>query len=321
MAVDDSAATDADLAFGEDEGARNITADLLGNDSDPDASDTLSVTAVDTTGTTGLVTLIGGVVSYDPNGAFNALAVGETATDSFTYTISDGNGGTDTATATITINGANDAPTATDDVGATAFETPVTFLIADLLSNDSDPDGDTLQFVNVQTETEGSTTVNGTTSVTFTPDAGFFGEATFTYLINDGNGGSDTATVRIAVAEDTPPAPNPVIGTMNRDRLVGTDEVDRIEGLKGSDYLYGLGDADTFVFGKELVDTVRDRDIIADFEVGLDGIELSTSDYSLIFRPGLAIVLAGPLNDLIYVYGDADEESDLNITVNPDLLL
>ena len=39
---------------------------------------------------------------------FNDLAAGETATDSFTYTVDDGNGGTDTATVTVTINGAND---------------------------------------------------------------------------------------------------------------------------------------------------------------------------------------------------------------------
>ena len=41
---------------------------------------------------------------------FNDLAAGETATDSFTYTVDDGNGGTDTATVTVTINGANDGP-------------------------------------------------------------------------------------------------------------------------------------------------------------------------------------------------------------------
>jgi len=51
-----------------------------------------------------------GTFNYDPNGQFEFLAQGETATESFDYTISDGNGGTDTATATVTINGVNDAP-------------------------------------------------------------------------------------------------------------------------------------------------------------------------------------------------------------------
>ncbi|NVK52153.1 MAG: cadherin-like domain-containing protein, partial [Flavobacteriaceae bacterium] len=118
-AVDDSVATDVDLAFGEDDGARAITADILGNDTDPDIVDALTVIAINTTGTTGLVALVGGVVTYNPNGAFESLASGETATDTFTYTISDGNGGTDTATVTITINGANDTPDAVDDSVAT----------------------------------------------------------------------------------------------------------------------------------------------------------------------------------------------------------
>ena len=108
-AIDDSVATDADLAFGAADGARAITADILGNDADPDTGDTLTVTAIDTTGTIGLATLAGGVVSYNPNGAFASLAIGASAIDIFTYTVSDGNGGTDTTTFTITINGASDA--------------------------------------------------------------------------------------------------------------------------------------------------------------------------------------------------------------------
>ncbi|MCH8044807.1 MAG: cadherin domain-containing protein [Planctomycetes bacterium] len=52
-----------------------------------------------------------GSFTYDPNGAFESLAVDQTATDSFPYTASDGDGGTDTATVTVTITGENDAPT------------------------------------------------------------------------------------------------------------------------------------------------------------------------------------------------------------------
>ncbi|MEO1433376.1 MAG: putative Ig domain-containing protein, partial [Cyanobacteria bacterium J06633_8] len=51
-----------------------------------------------------------GTFSYNPNSNFESLATGATATDSFTYKVSDGNGGSDTATATIIINGVNDAP-------------------------------------------------------------------------------------------------------------------------------------------------------------------------------------------------------------------
>jgi VCBS repeat-containing protein len=61
---------------------------------------------VQTTGTLGTVLLNqDGSFTYDPNGQFEDLGVGETATDSFTYRVSDGNGGTDSATVTVTITG------------------------------------------------------------------------------------------------------------------------------------------------------------------------------------------------------------------------
>jgi len=87
-----------------------ITASVLTNDVDRDA-DVLTVVAVDPTATLGLVTDNGdGTFDYDPNGQFEALAAGQSGTDSFAYTVSDGNGGTDTATVTVTITGVNDAP-------------------------------------------------------------------------------------------------------------------------------------------------------------------------------------------------------------------
>ena len=52
-----------------------------------------------------------GSFTYDPDGQFEYLKAGSSATDSFTYTVSDGKGGADSATVTITINGASDVPT------------------------------------------------------------------------------------------------------------------------------------------------------------------------------------------------------------------
>ena len=65
------------------------------------------------TGTYGQLTLnANGSYTYVANqDAADALDAGDTATDVFNYTVSDGNGGTDTATITITILGATDEPT------------------------------------------------------------------------------------------------------------------------------------------------------------------------------------------------------------------
>ncbi len=58
-----------------------------------------------------LVTLnVNGSFAYDPNGQFDSLTAGEQASDQFSYTADDGNGGTDNATVYVTINGVNDLP-------------------------------------------------------------------------------------------------------------------------------------------------------------------------------------------------------------------
>ncbi|MDP8287344.1 MAG: choice-of-anchor D domain-containing protein [Candidatus Electryonea clarkiae] len=101
IAVDDAVSTDEDTSF--------TTIDLVAdNDTDPNG-DTLGVTGINTTGTTGQVTdNRNGTFDYDPNGQFESLSVGDSDTDTFAYTISDGNGGIDSATVTVTINGTND---------------------------------------------------------------------------------------------------------------------------------------------------------------------------------------------------------------------
>lgn len=123
VAADDAA------TVGEDAGPTEVT--LLDNDTDANG-DSLAVTAVNATGTTGTVSHNGTTASYDPNGAFTALGTGQTATDTFEYTVSDGRGGTDTGTVTITITGVNDAPViAGIEAGALAYAenaapTPIT---------------------------------------------------------------------------------------------------------------------------------------------------------------------------------------------------
>ena len=55
-------------------------------------------------------------MTYTPNANFNG-------TDTFTYEVSDGNGGTAQATVTITVNAVNDAPVAVDDTYTTNEDT------------------------------------------------------------------------------------------------------------------------------------------------------------------------------------------------------
>jgi VCBS repeat-containing protein len=106
-AADAPEAADDALALAEDSGAVDVTAQLLGNDGDVDAGDTLKATSVQSTSENGGSVTVSpdGKVTYNPGHAFLHLDEGETATDSFTYTVTDSTGLTSTATATVTITG------------------------------------------------------------------------------------------------------------------------------------------------------------------------------------------------------------------------
>ncbi len=194
--VDDAITTD------EDTSVTIAIADLLGNDTDPDTGDTLSLVSFDASGSIGSVTQVGDTLVYTPAATANSLSANETATDSFTYILADSNGEQSSATVNITINGVNDAPTAQGESFTIDEDTSLTVAIADLLSNDSDVDSnDTLALASVGNALNGTVSLDDNGNVIFTPDADFFGDASFEYTISDGQGGEATATVAISVNE------------------------------------------------------------------------------------------------------------------------
>ena len=93
---------------------------------------------------------------------------------------------------TITVGAVNDAPVAVDD----AFAVDEDGVFSDeLLSNDSDNDGDMLQ-VNITPvvgPANGTVQLNTDGTFTYAPNANFFGSDSFTYEVTDGNGGHSTS--------------------------------------------------------------------------------------------------------------------------------
>jgi large repetitive protein len=93
---------------------RTVDINVLANDTDPDAGDTLSVAGFAGVSAQGAAITLNsdGTLHYDPTHAaeLQALAVGETLTDTFTYTAKDQHGAaSNTATVSVVIHGANDA--------------------------------------------------------------------------------------------------------------------------------------------------------------------------------------------------------------------
>ena len=210
---DPPTAVDDPLTLNED-GAATILP--LANDlSAPDHAEILQVVALGAAqhGVV-LVSPEGRQVTYRPNANFCGA-------DAFDYTISDGNDGTDIGTVTITVTCLDDAPQPQDDV-LTIPEDSVD-VVLDVLANDINVDGanDPLRVdactVGQGDNPRGSFRVAADGShVIYTPEANFFGTASFTCIIGDtGHGGANAPTARVTVivtpVNDPPTAVDDVI--------------------------------------------------------------------------------------------------------------
>ena len=104
---------------------------------------------------------------------------------------------------TVTATEADVAPVAVDDDVTTQTETAITIPVATLLANDTDANsGDSLTVTAVSNAANGTVALdNGI--VTFTPDAGFEGDASFDYTVEDSTGLTDTGSVTVAVSDLT----------------------------------------------------------------------------------------------------------------------
>jgi outer membrane protein OmpA-like peptidoglycan-associated protein len=170
--------------------------DVLANDSDPN-NDVLTITTVSTPAHGSAVISTGGI-SYTP-------AAGYSGADSFTYTISDGRGGSATATVSVTVNPpvvANQPPVAVNDDGNVLKGYDINI---NVLANDSDPDGDPLSVIAVEHTGLGNATltINADNTVHYQSIHGYSGYDSFRYTISDGRGGTATATATILVFEIT----------------------------------------------------------------------------------------------------------------------
>lgn len=198
IAVNDPPVAVADAFAGtEDVPLTQPAPGVLANDSDVEGP----LTAVLTTGpANGTLTLnADGSFTYTPNANFSG-------SDSFTYQASDGTAMSAPVTVTLSIAAVNDPPVAVDDSTSTSAGVPVTI---NVLSNDSDADGDPLSLTLFSQGSQGTVSCTTTGSCTYTPNATATGSDSFTYKVSDGNGGQDDGVVFITITAICPNAPNP----------------------------------------------------------------------------------------------------------------
>ena len=210
-ATDDTASVNEDATTTISSASSGVIDD---NDTDPDSSDTLTLTNVahtngntesvtssttylngqSITGTYGTLTVgADGTYTYVADqSAADDLDASDTATDVFTYTLSDGTA-TDTATITITVTGVNDAPVAVNDTDAVNEDATVTRSSGDnlLMADDSDADDDdsfTVTQIAVTGASNSSVASSSSYNSNFTSITGTYGtlkvgaDGTYTYV-------------------------------------------------------------------------------------------------------------------------------------------
>lgn len=121
----------------------------------------------------------------------------------FRYTVADQYGLQSTGTVTLDIAPVNDAPVATGESATLDEDTGIVFTSAQLLANDFDVDtptmGDVLSILRVSDAQHGLVALDAYGNVRFLPDHDYFGPASFTYWVSDGNGGLSPATVSLEI--------------------------------------------------------------------------------------------------------------------------
>ncbi len=207
-AIDDNAKTPEKTPVG---------IDILANDIDCNNLDNSTIVIINPP-SNGQVAIITGTdsVTYTPDNGFSGA-------DVFQYRVCNLDGLCDSAFVTVVVNSVNNPPIAENDINSTLVDTPVN---GNVLTNDSDPDGDplTVNTTVVSNPLHGTVTIGSNGSYTYTPESEYFGNDEFTYRVCDDGGLCDEAIVSIKIVERPEPNVNrpPVAVNDNTRGNIGT---------------------------------------------------------------------------------------------------
>ncbi|EHZ2592976.1 tandem-95 repeat protein [Vibrio parahaemolyticus] len=211
LPINDAPNAENDVITTEEDTA--VTIDVLVNDSDVEG-DALSIQSASVPSEQGSVDIVDGKLVFTPAENFNGEAT-------ITYIVTDGDL-TDEAKVTVTVTPVNDSPVAVDDTTSIQEDTAVTI---DVLTNDTDVDGDKLSIESASVPKEQGTVEVVDGKLVFTPVENFNGDAEITYIVTDGQL-TDEAKVTVTVnpVNDAPTIKVDAVESITED-AVNTDTV------------------------------------------------------------------------------------------------
>uniref|UniRef100_UPI000B4BF9A3 cadherin-like domain-containing protein n=1 Tax=Polaribacter haliotis TaxID=1888915 RepID=UPI000B4BF9A3 len=314
VATDDTAGTDPGVA---------IDIPVLTNDNDLDG-DTITVSNITVQPTNGTATINpNGTIKFTPNPGANNFS------DSFTYEISDGKGGTDTAVVNVTVPISPFPPVANPDTNSVNEDTTLTVTAANgILKNDTDGNLDALKVVSFTiagipgTKTIGTVTsipnvgsikINEDGSYEFIPVANFNGSIPeITYTVTDSSGltTDDTSTLNITV-NPTNDAPVAVADTNT------TPEDTKLTVTAANGVLKNDSDLDGDAISVKEFEINGTTSTVGTAVTLTEGVFTLLSDGSYTFTP--AKDFNGSVPEVTYTMSDGtiDVDATLNISVTP----
>ncbi|HCH1631116.1 TPA: tandem-95 repeat protein [Vibrio parahaemolyticus] len=211
LPINDAPNAENDVITTEEDTA--VTIDVLVNDSDVEG-DALSIQSASVPSEQGSVDIVDGKLVFTPAENFNGEAT-------ITYIVTDGDL-TDEAKVTVTVTPVNDSPVAVDDTTSIQEDTVVTI---DVLTNDTDVDGDKLSIESASVPKEQGTVEVVDGKLVFTPAENFNVDAEITYTVTDGEL-TDEAKVTVTVnpVNDAPIIKVDAVESITED-AVSTDTV------------------------------------------------------------------------------------------------
>ncbi len=169
------------------------TPGVLANDIDID-DNSLTATLISTTSN--------GTLTLNPNGSFTYQPILNFAgIDSFRYAANDGSKSySNTATVTINVGATNDPPVSQDDTYKTNEDETLIVELPGILSNDTDPDNNSLSVILVSNVSHGTLNLNTNGSFSYSPNSNYHGNDNFTYKASDSQVQGNTSTVNINIS-------------------------------------------------------------------------------------------------------------------------